>query len=169
MRTRNIIKFLFSIILPLLVICSSANAENSISATEINRGIFIWKKEHTTDKEIYFIFSDASHWSGIEDFYKEVERKFKVPDRLKILNIQCYLNRIRNLYWFKPTKIVWFIKDLSKFTKCEDSLDGQPAGECIIETFKEYVLPFWEGIPGTGSVVDCWPGESTRQFNVYYT
>lgn len=169
MRTRNIIKFLFSMILPLLVICGSARAENSISITQLDDGLFRWEKEHIPDKETYFIFSNASHWSGIEDFYKEVERKFKVPDRLKILNIQCYLDRIRNLYWFKPTKIVWFIKDLSKFTKCEDSLDGQPAGECIIETFKEYVLPFWEGIPGTGSVVDCWPGESTRQFNVYYT
>lgn len=64
---------------------------------------------------------------------------------------------------------MWFIKDLSKFTKQEDSLGDQCAGECIIETFREYVLPYWEGVPGTHSVVDCWPGESPRRFNVYYT
>lgn len=170
MKIKNIIIFIFGIILSILVIYGNVSADNSINITQLDKGLFRWKKEHIPDRETtYFIFSDASHWNNIENFYREVERKFHIPDKLKILNVHCYLDRIQNLYWFKPKKIVWFIKDLSKFTKQEDSLDGQCAGEYIIETFKKYVLPFWEGIPGTSSIVDCWPDEQPKEFNVYYT
>lgn len=164
---KNIIQriIVFGLILPLLAVCGGAYATNSISVTEVTGGLSVWKTEHKVDEETCFIFSDAAEWNSIEDFYREVERKFHVPNSLKILNFHCYLDRIRNLYWFKPTKIVWLIVNLSKFTKQKD----KSAGEDIIETFEEYVLPYWEGIPGTHSVVDCCPGESARQFNVYYT
>lgn len=72
MKVRNVIRFLFGIILPMLVLCGSARAENSINITQLDNSLFRWKKEHTTDKETYFIFSDASYWSNIESFYREV-------------------------------------------------------------------------------------------------
>lgn len=165
MKIKNIIKFILILTIPIFSICS-INAKNLISSTELNKGLFFWERENIEDrKKTYFIFSDASKWDKIEDFYKEVEYKFHIPSELKILNVQCYLDRMRNLYWFKYKKIAWLIKDLSKFTKSDNQLDRN----FIVESFKEYILPFWEGVPETHSVVDCFPGVKPKQFNVYYT
>ena len=162
---KNIIKFILILILPILSSIGSIKAENLISSTELNKGLFAWKKENIKDGKTYFVFSDASKWNNIEDFYREVERKFDIPNELKILNVQCYLDRIRNLYWFKHKKITWLIKGLSEFSKSGDQLDGN----FIIGLFNDYILPFWEGVPETHSVVDCFPGVKPKQFNVYYT
>jgi hypothetical protein len=115
------------------------------------------------DSDVFFSLIDMNTCNHINDFYKQIEENFCVPSYLPILNISCLADRTRMLNWLKHYKpIIMVILDLSKMR-----LKDQPR---IITCFRDYVLPYWEGNPGTLSVVD--QGEDSRpprKFDIYYT
>ena len=149
---------------------------NKFEKTEIGNSLFKWEKTHRINEAIYFIYSDASEWKSMQDFYNEVEFKFQVPHSiynndpdydhvLHIENVDCANDVLRDLRWIKKNSIVWLIKDLITF----------PDFDKLADLFSSFVLPFWEGNDSLNSVVNVDSvlppnlRRKPRHFNVYYS
>lgn len=176
MKLKSIIKKSMAVCFMLLFFVTSfcftgkAAIENKMEKTTLkDNNIYTWQVHHNALPEsgVRFVFTDALCWKSSNDFYKDIEKKFRVPSSLPILNFDCVADRLRILTWIKSQRpIVWLIKGLTEYKDSDDKdfvID-------IIDVLKNYVVPFWEGRSGTHSCVDLGPFSlSPRSFNIYYT
>ena len=140
-----------------------------------NKLIEIDKKEITSikvnsdqNKMLLCIELDAGDWKSDEDFFKNIGKKMNFPKSHWNQESWCldeFEDLMTNLMWTGDSSIVIIIKNLSMFNQ----KDREVEKNVLIECFQDNILPFWEGKPGTGSVVDCLPCMKPKQFNVYYT
>lgn len=92
---------------------------NQFEKAKIGFSLFEWEKTHGINEAVYFIYSVASEWKSMQDFYKEVEFKFYVPHSIynidpnydHMLHIESFdcANNALNLRWIKKNSIVWLI------------------------------------------------------------
>ena len=155
-RCRFVRNFILAIILSVGA-ASIVNAKNSI--TKVNM------KEN---KNLLWVEFDAKDWKDDEDFFEDIGRKIKFPQSRWNYESWCldeFEDLMRDLIWTGDKSIVIIIKNLSKFNRNDSEVERHILTEC----FENVILPFWEGKPGTHSVVDCYPCMKPKKFNVYYT
>ena len=142
-------------------------AKNSMIKVGKNEVVAI-KSSLIENKDLLFVEVDAHNWAKDEDFFEDIGKKMEFPRSLWNHESWCldeFEDLMRDLVWTENKSIVMIINNLSEFNYGNSEVDQHILAEC----FKNVILPFWEGIPGTHSVVDCYPCMKPKEFNVYYT
>lgn len=164
------IKFVRNFVLILMILCisvgSKAFAQNSI--IKINEENLNYIESNINQNVIFFRKFDASLWKNDSDVFEDFGSKMCFPTDIwnkDTSNYALFTDLMRNLMWTENKSVVIVIKNLENFT----TITGITTKNLLFQCFEKYILPFWEGKPGTRSVVDCLPYMKPKQFNVYYT
>lgn len=159
--------FIFTLVLILFVGITSSVSANSVVKTN-TREIAEIKSRLIKDKKLLYAEFDANDWKSDEAFFEDIGTKIKFPISLWNNESWCideFEDLMRDLIWTGDKSVVIVIKNLSIFNQNNNEVKK----DILIECFENTILPFWEGKPGTHSVVDCYPCMKPKKFNVYYT
>lgn len=165
-RCKFVRNFILAIILSVGA-ASFVNAKNSITKVNMKEAATI-ASSLIKNKNLLCVEFDAKDWKDDEDFFEDIGRKIKFPQSRWNYESWCldeFEDLMRDLIWTGDKSIVIIIKNLSKFNRNDSEVERHILTEC----FENVILPFWEGKPGTHSVVDCYPCMKPKKFNVYYT
>ncbi len=122
---------------------------NKISQVNVQRTkVCSWKKsQNINESNTYFMYTNASKWKSVEDFYCVLGHRFMSPFP-KALSISDLKSMMKDLRWFPfSKKVVIFVYDLSKYK------EKHKEAEEILELFEKDILPFWEGKDEKNSVI----------------
>jgi hypothetical protein len=122
--------------------------------------------ESCQNYDTYFVVVDASKWKNSHDFYHEIGNKFNFPKESwgKYRNMNAFEDWMRDLSWISQERIVILIRNLRKCHTTDSAVNRRT----IFDSFCFCILPYWEGLPNTCSVVDCTVGGKPKQFDFYY-
>lgn len=129
--------------------------ENMIIQTDL-MGVKNIIQEMGMKPSIYLVEIDGANIQSWRDFISEIEEKMKFPTTC-IDSIDRYLDWIRDLSWLNSDGYVLIIYNYSQFL-----LNDLRIKELIMDSFKDTVLPWWQG-EVEKFVVDG----KAKPFNVY--
>ena len=164
-------KFIKSFVLALICMLNmnmviKTHAQNTI--VQINeKNLFLVEKSGLS-KQSFFKKFDANLWKTDLSVFEEFGLKMCFPQSVwntQTYNYNLFVDLMRNLMWLENKPVIIVIENLSSF----NNTNGITTKSLLFRCFQKIILPFWEGKPGTGSVVDCLPCMKPKQFNVYYT
>ena len=168
MNNASIFKFVKNFIFALILFTGLTASTNANDIIKINEMEFAnIKLTSTANTNLFYREFDTNEWKTDVDFFKDFGIKMLFPYSTwnpRIYNLDMFEDLMRNLYWIKSNSITIVIKNLSNFS----STTGKVNKSFLLESFKECILPYWKGIQGTDSVVDC-SDDKPKQFNIYYT
>lgn len=165
------LKFIKSFVLALICMLSmnvvtKTHAQNTMAQISKN-DLFLVEQSGSSEQSFFGKF-DASLWKTDLSVFEEFGSKMCFPQSVwntQTYNYNLFADLMRNLMWLGDKPITIVIENLSSFS----TTNGRTTKDLLFRCFEKIILPFWEGTPGTRSVVDCFPCMKPKKFNVYYT
>lgn len=137
----------------------------------INNNIYFAKSEHEvndfklkcdSNQDILFIVVDGQKTKSLNDFILQIGNQLNFPNNC-LDNFAGFCDWLTDLSWIRnEVQVIIHIKNYDSFMST-----SQENKKLVIKTLKEYILPYWEGKPGTSSVVDCSLNGSPRHFDIF--
>ncbi len=115
------------------------------------------------DKSVFLAITEVGDIADTNSFFRINSLVFRYPKYCICATLNGFLDCQRDLRWIHQNKITWIIKGFT-------SSKIKPISKNVITmAIRDYLIPYWNGIPGTCSSVDCLPHRQPKEFNVYYT
>ena len=115
------------------------------------------------DKSVFLAVADVYNVDTPDSFFRINSKIFKYSKYCIYANLNGFLEYQMDLRWINQNKITWIIKGFTS------SKIKSISKNVILSAIKDCLIPYWDGAPGTHSVVDCIPHRHPKEFNVYYT
>ena len=160
---KNISTLFTTLIIFTGLFCTNKSASAGMFSQKTDIEVIKLIEQTKKDKKTFLAVADVHNVDTPDLFFKINSKIFKYPKYCIYANLNGFLECQMDLRWINQNKITWIIKGFTS------SKIKSISKNVILSAIKDYLIPYWDGTPGTQSVVDCIPHRHPKEFNVYYT